>query len=116
VERRKHFRFPAAIPMTISSSDGIIKVMVKTENIGLGGVDFWTEQHVKMLEFVELTLELGESGEVIKHKGQVVRCIDFTSLWKRLFSRKKKYSCAIQFEKFEPETQSKLISFLKDFV
>ena len=116
MERRKHPRFPASIPMTITSSDGVMKVMVKTENVGPGGVDFWTDKPVKMLEFVELTLELGESGEIIQHKGQVVRCIDFTPLWKKLFSTKKQYSCAIQFEKLNPETLSQLMHFLKEFV
>lgn len=110
LERRRHLRIDARVPVTFASSDEFVKVY--TENISKGGIYFETSERLSPNGRLELTLTIPGSQREVKLIGRVKH---MRSKYEELGEgkRQRMYGYGIQFEEVPTAERKVLERFFK---
>lgn len=109
LERRRHLRIDARVPVTFANSDEFVKVY--TDNISKGGIYFETTERLSPNGRLELTLSLPGSLREVKLIGRVKH---MRSKYEELEGKNTRmYGYGIQFEDLPSAERKVLERFFK---
>lgn len=109
LERRRHLRIDAKVPVTFANSDEFVKVY--TDNISKGGIYFETSERLSPNGRLELTITLPGSLREVKLIGRVKH---MRSKYEEIDGKKlRMYGYGIQFEEVPPSERKVLERFFK---
>lgn len=104
LERRRHLRIDARVPVTFASSDEFVKVY--TDNISKGGIYFETSERLSPNGRLELTISLPGSLREVKLIGRVKH---MRSKYEEIEGKRlRMYGYGIQFEEV-PSAEGKVL-------
>lgn len=109
LERRRHLRIDARVPVTFANSDEFVKVY--TDNISKGGIYFETSERLSPNGRLELTITLPRSLREVKLIGRVKH---MRSKYEEIDGKKlRMYGYGIQFEEVPAAERKVLERFFK---